>query len=114
MLFNARIGRLGGTRRGRRGLRRPGTRARSRSNALIVIDGIGTMELMSRRLHERVTKLLDAPNPVLATVPRRGSREVESVKQHPRATLIEVDRENRDTLVERIVWIVRGAGPSET
>jgi len=46
---------------------RPGVR-------LIVVDEIGRMECLSQRFCDAVRQALDAPTPVLGTIPRQGGR----------------------------------------
>ena len=74
--------------------------ARSR---LIVIDEIGKMECLSRKFEEEVTRLMDAPNVVVATVALKGEKFIRQVKNRPDCRLVTVTRENRDSLVNDLL-----------
>lgn len=74
--------------------------ARSR---LIVIDEIGKMECLSRKFEEEVTRLMDAPNVLVATVALKGEGFIRQVKNRPDCRLVTVTRENRDSLVNDLL-----------
>ncbi|MBP2146839.1 nucleoside-triphosphatase [Methanofollis sp. W23] len=69
---------------------------------LVVIDEIGRMECLSTRFRSLVTKLLDGPIPVVATVALRGDRFIEEVKVRHDVEMVVVTRENRDALLPQV------------
>lgn len=77
------------------------------SARLYLVDEIGKMECYSEHFVEAVEELLRGPVPLVATVARRGGGLIGGVKDHPEAEVVEVKRENRDELVERVVGWVR-------
>ncbi|NPA58376.1 MAG: NTPase [Aquificae bacterium] len=72
---------------------------------LIVIDEIGKMELFSDNFEKAVREVFSAEDVnVVATVPLKNFHPVVSwIKRRPDSLLIEVNRENRDGLPDRIV-----------
>jgi nucleoside-triphosphatase len=74
--------------------------ARSR---LIMIDEIGKMECLSRKFEEEVSRLMDAPNVLVATVALKGEGFIRQVKNRPDCRLVTVTRENRDSLVNDLL-----------
>jgi len=69
-----------------------------REGILLVIDEIAKMELQSPRFKELVLEALESANDVLATVQMKRLAFLERVRSHPRVELVELNRENRDTL----------------
>ncbi len=67
-------------------------------NTLLVVDEIGKMELLSHSFRSLVPQILDAPHPVLATVPSGGPDLVENIKSRDDVTLLTVTTDNRDHL----------------
>ncbi len=75
----------------------------SRKNAEIVfIDEIARMELISDPFKESVTRALDSPQPVIATVAARGTGFNKRVKDRADVEVITVTRKNRDILEEQV------------
>ncbi|CAI7770935.1 unnamed protein product [Closterium sp. NIES-53] len=70
---------------------------------LWVVDEIGKMELLSTRFAAAVTALLDAPLPLLASIPvpthGKDLPQVAAIRARPDVSLVEVSRSNRDRLV---------------
>lgn len=79
----------------------------SPSGRLHLVDEIGKMECHSERFVEAVKALLEGEALLVATVARRGGGLIRRAKEHPGAEMVEVTRENRDELVERMVRWVR-------
>jgi nucleoside-triphosphatase len=79
---------------------------------LYVIDEIGKMELMSKKFRESIITLLAQPSNILATVAIKGKGFLDQVKGRNDVDLIEVTKENRDSLPEttahRIVTALKG------
>jgi nucleoside-triphosphatase len=74
-------------------------RARSR---LFIIDEIGKMECLSRRFVDEITRLLNGPNLVVATVALKGDGFIRQIKDRPDCRLITITRENRDRLLGKL------------
>lgn len=65
---------------------------------LFVIDEIGKMELLCPDFVDAVRRLLEGPVPLAAAVAMRGGGLIEEAKARPDVRLVEVTRENRDSL----------------
>jgi nucleoside-triphosphatase len=76
---------------------------RHAQSRLIMIDEIGKMECLSRKFEEEVTRLMDAPNVLVATVALKGEGFIRQVKNRPDCRLVTVTRENRDSLVNDLL-----------
>jgi nucleoside-triphosphatase len=76
---------------------------RHAQSRLIMIDEIGKMECLSRKFEEEVTRLMDAPNVLVATVALKGEGFIRQVKNRPDCRLVTVTRENRDSLVNNLL-----------
>ena len=76
---------------------------RHAQSRLIMIDEIGKMECLSRKFEEDVTRLMDAPNVLVATVALKGEGFIRQVKNRPDCRLVTVTRENRDSLVNDLL-----------
>ncbi|KAL0892760.1 hypothetical protein ABMA27_014466 [Loxostege sticticalis] len=73
---------------------------------LLVIDEIGTMELLSNSFRTRINEIFRPISEcvVLATIPtRRSSPIVESIRNNSEAKVWTVTRENRNTMHEEIL-----------
>ena len=75
---------------------------------VIVIDEIGKMELFSKKFRELVRGIMHDPAlNVVATIPIRDVHPVvREIRRLPGAVLIEVNRENRDYVVEDILSLL--------
>lgn len=74
--------------------------------SLLVIDEIGTMELLSERFREIIDNILasDKKLKLFATVPLRNANPlIQQLKDHPRAQVFHVTKSNRDHLVENVL-----------
>lgn len=69
---------------------------------LIVIDEIGKMECLFTYFKAAVMDALKSPAIVLGTVPARAGGFIEKTKKRPDVRIIEVTREDRDALPERL------------
>ena len=72
-------------------------------NVIVVIDEIGKMECFSPLFRNTVVGILNSKNPVLGSIPLRGGPFIVRIKQRDDIELIEVSKDNRDSLVERFV-----------
>ena len=73
------------------------------SEVLIVIDEIGKMECFSEAFRKAVVKVLNSPNPVLATIAMKGDSFVKSLKSRDDVSVIELTQANRDMLVSSLI-----------
>ena len=82
--------------------------ARKDKRKVIVIDEIGKMELFSKKFRELVRQIMHDPAlNVVATIPIRDVHPVvREVRRLPGAVLIEVNKENRDYLLEDILGLL--------
>ena len=69
-----------------------------REGLVLVIDEIAKMELQSPRFREIVLEALGGDGDILATVQMKRLAFLERVRSHPAVELVELNRENRDTL----------------
>jgi nucleoside-triphosphatase THEP1 len=70
---------------------------------LVVIDEIGKMECFSPLFRDTVTRVLNSKNPVLGSIPLSDGPFIEQIKRRDDILLIEVSKDNRDSIVERFV-----------
>jgi len=91
----------------RRALRHPDV-------AVVVVDEIGKMELLSAAFREAVQAALDGPKPLLATVMAGPQPWVNALKARSNVTLVEVTPANRQTLPGQIMaWLRQGSYPEQ-
>ena len=69
---------------------------------VFVIDEIGKMECLSGVFVEAVTRVLDSPVPILATVAAKGGGFIAAVRGRPDVEVITVCTSNRDRLAEEL------------
>ncbi len=69
---------------------------------VVVIDEIGLMELGSDRLIEVLQACLDSPKPVLGTIGRQDHPVLRTIRSRTDTLVIEVTKQNRDQLLDRI------------
>jgi nucleoside-triphosphatase len=69
---------------------------------VFVIDEIGKMECLSRVFVEAVTRVLDSPVPILATVAAKGGGFIAAVRGRPDVEVIAVSTDNRDKLAAEL------------
>ena len=73
---------------------------------LLVVDEIGRMELFSQAFREVVWQALESGKHILGTFMHARHPEADRVKADTRVWVLEVTRENRDALLERVVqWV---------
>ena len=70
---------------------------------MYVIDEIGKMECMSPVFVAAITRVLDGPVPVLATIAAKGGGLIAQVKALPDVEIVEVTSVNRDRLPDELV-----------
>jgi nucleoside-triphosphatase len=83
-------------------------KAKELKDVYIVIDEIGKMELFSKAFRELVREILFNPKyKVIATIPIRDVHPlVRDIRRLQGAVVIEVNKENRDLLVEEILKLL--------
>jgi len=69
---------------------------------LVVIDEIGPMEIFSAKFCAVVTRALSADVSMIGTIVKRSVPFADLVKVHPRVKLIEVTRQNRESLLVEV------------
>ena len=74
---------------------------------IIIIDEIGKMEMFSRSFKGVVQEALNSPKKVIATVPIHESFFLKKVKTRYDSEIIEITKQNRDSLAEEIVEKVK-------
>lgn len=70
---------------------------------LLIIDEIGKMECLSRAFQQAVTRALEGPCEVLATLGTGSHPFLRWVRSHPKVLLVKVTVSNRDGLVRQIL-----------
>ncbi len=74
--------------------------------AIVIIDEIGKMELFSRKFQDSVIEALDSHSYVLGTILFRSHPFCDRIKKRKDVQIIEVTRENRDSLPDVIKKIL--------
>lgn len=71
-----------------------------------LVDEIGKMECFSPRFIQLMGDLLDSGSPVVATIHRSAGGFVEEVKRRDDVKLVEITRENRAAIPQRVLrWL---------
>ena len=70
---------------------------------IIILDEIGKMECFSPLFRETAILALDSENIVIGTITLGGGEFIEGLKKRPDMEIIEVTKENRDTLHELVL-----------
>ncbi len=78
-----------------------------KSKSIVVIDEIGTMELFSKKFRESVSKVLNSDKILLCTIKENGDAFTEEIKNRKDIALITVNYENRETLPEKVLEMLR-------
>lgn len=86
--------------------------ALTRPDRLLVIDEIGKMELFSDRFVALLGKIFDpvSSHAVLGTIMRGRHPIADRIRRSPGVTVIEVDRENRGSLPDRLATRISEEG----
>jgi len=75
------------------------------TNELIIIDEIGRMELFSKKFREVVLQALKTGR-VIATIKKGRGRFIDEIKSRKDARVLEVNLENRETLLSKFAQTV--------
>ena len=70
---------------------------------IIIIDEIGKMEMFSRSFKGVVQEALNSPKKVIATVPIHESFFLKKIKSRYDSEIIEITKQNRDSLADEVV-----------
>nr|MDO8109111.1 NTPase [Candidatus Sigynarchaeota archaeon] len=76
---------------------------------LVVIDEIGKMEMFSAQFKQKVLACLDTGRVLATILMKSGVPFTDGIKQRHDVTLLEVTRENRERLVDRLLSMVQGS-----
>ena len=80
-----------------------------------LIDEIGKMECHCPQFIEAVSRLLEGPVPLVATIALRGGGFIAEVKNRPDVQIVEVTNGNRQTLPEQIAaWVKQHTAQANT
>ena len=74
---------------------------------LIVVDEIGKMECLSPIFVAAITRVLDGPVPVLATIAAKGGGFIAQVKARSDVEIVTVTSANRDRLPDELACRIR-------
>ncbi|MDN7025024.1 AAA family ATPase [Methanoculleus sp. FWC-SCC1] len=74
---------------------------------LIVIDEIGKMEWCSERFRRVVREALDSPTPCIATIAMKAGGGIAAIRDRNDVALVEITRQNRNTMLPRLLAEVR-------
>ncbi len=69
------------------------------SHEIVVIDEIGKMECFSPLFRQTLIKILDAENPVIASIAQKGDRFIQGIKKRENILLFQISEKNRDEMV---------------
>jgi nucleoside-triphosphatase len=79
--------------------------------ALVLIDEIGPLQLLSEAFHDAVLRCLDSRCPMVATLGQATHPFVHQLRSRPGVRVLEVSRQNRDALARGLAtWL---AAPRE-
>lgn len=71
-------------------------------NKILIVDEIGKMELSSAGFRKATIVALDSPVTVVAAIMRRNHTFADAVKNRPDCHILQLDRQNRDSMPERL------------
>jgi nucleoside-triphosphatase len=78
------------------------------AGALVVIDEIGPMEILSEPFRQAVLEALQSESPVLGTIVQRREPFADRVKAMAGVVILHVSRENREALLARALDLLEG------
>ena len=71
----------------------------AKADEIVVIDEIGKMECFSPLFRQTLVKVLDSENPVVGSIPLKGGRFIQKIRERADVLLVHVTEKNRDELV---------------
>jgi nucleoside-triphosphatase len=84
---------------------------RATGEGVVVVDEVGSMELLSPAFVRSLWRLLERPQPVVVTMHSRAHPVTDALRRRGDLELVEVTPANREGLAERLHQRLRGAGP---
>ncbi len=75
---------------------------------ILIIDEIGTMELLSGRFRAAIVKAFDSEARIVATVRTEGRAFAESLKKRSDTRVIELTESNREGVLESVIEFLEG------
>ena len=70
---------------------------------VVVVDEIGPMEILSSHFHDAILRILEGEAAVVGAIVLRPQPFADRVKAHPRVTIRQITRDNRDDLPAQIL-----------
>lgn len=90
----------------------PAIRRAAEKGHLVVIDEIGKMESFSASFRKAVFQIIEGNNRVLGTIMLNSNPWADAIKQHPEVNLLQVNRANRQRVLEELsTWLIPGYSP---
>ncbi len=77
-------------------------RAMKEGEAIIIIDEIGSMEIISERFCQAVLEILDSKAIVVGTIAQKANAFTDKVRSHPRVTIKPVTLANRMQIAAQV------------
>lgn len=75
--------------------------------AVVLLDEIGFMEIVSEPFCKAILSLLDGDHPVLAAVKDKDTPFLQAIRSHPKATCFHLTQSNRHNLLPQVLKQVR-------
>lgn len=69
----------------------------------VIIDEIGPMELFSKKFKELVSKTLDSPHLVIATIKFKGSKFIDNIKSRGDVILFDLNQVDKKTVLREVL-----------
>ena len=79
-----------------------GVPALLRDGALVIVDEIGKMEMLSLKFREAILQVIESGRPMLATVMLHPHTWADVIKNRPEAKLAMVNRQNHEPIIDEI------------
>lgn len=89
-------------------------KAVQQNKSVFVIDEIGAMEIFSKNFCAVVSKLLSGNFLVIGTIVKRSFPFTDKIKSMPNVTLLEVSRDNQETVVQDVLEFLRKTNACKT
>jgi nucleoside-triphosphatase THEP1 len=89
-------------------------KAIQQNKSVFVIDEIGAMEIFSKNFCAAVSKLLSGNFLVIGTIVKRSFPFTDKIKSMPNVTLLEVTRDNQETIVQEVLEFFKKANACKT
>ena len=74
---------------------------------ILLVDEIGKMEMFSDKFRKQITKALEVPNPVIATIPQKMTTQIRQMLKDKSYHLIRITKENRNKLPHLILNLLK-------